>query len=155
MQIFFYHHYSFTCSSVWRQRREGNPDPKTKRRQPGWAGHPLRPPPVAKTDPTSLVPTQGRQVWARGLLWPAARLPTEGREPPDRHRCHGGQLHQAHTRCALPAAARRGGDLLPRVRPRDAPALLPGGCGGVEGRAWWSTGRLVLASVPDPHTRDM
>lgn len=81
--------------------------------QAGLGGHSLRPPPAAKTDPTSPVPTQGRQVWACGLLWPAARLPSEGWEPPDRHRCHGGQLHQAHTRCALPAAARRGGDLLP------------------------------------------
>lgn len=70
---------------------------------------------------------QGGEVRARGLLRPAARLPAARREPPDRHRGHGGQLHQAHPGRALAAAARRGGDLLPRVRARDAPAVLSGG----------------------------
>ena len=52
------------------------------------------------------VPPQGREVRARGLLRPAAGLPAARWEPPDRHRGHGGQLHQAHARPALPAAAR-------------------------------------------------
>ena len=52
------------------------------------------------------VPPQETEVRARGLLRSAAGQPAAGWDPPDRHRGHGGQLHQAPARPALPAAAR-------------------------------------------------
>lgn len=52
-----------------------------------------------------LPPPQGRQVRPCGLLRPAARLPAAGRQPPDCCGGHGGQLHQAHARRPLAAAA--------------------------------------------------
>lgn len=72
------------------------------------------------------VSLQGGEVRPRRLLRPAARLPAARRLAPDVGGGHGGQLQQADCGGAVVAAARRGGDLLPRVWTRHAPALRPG-----------------------------
>lgn len=68
-------------------------------------------------------PVQGGEVRPRRLFRSAARLSAAQRHAADVGGRHGGQLQQADGRRPIAAAARRGGDLLPRVRPRHAPAV--------------------------------
>lgn len=65
-----------------------------------------------------------RQVRPRGVLRAAARVRAQGPVDAAGRRVRL-QLPQAERRGAEPAAAPRGGDVLPRVRPRHAPALQP------------------------------
>ena len=71
-------------------------------------------------------PVQRGEVRSRRLLRPAARLSAARRVASDVGGGHGGQLQQADGRRPVSPAARRGGDLLPRVRPRHAPTLRSG-----------------------------